>query len=61
MRTHRPNAHAWVAFKPGQVAKDGELANGYSQTLGQSSARDLTKCETERERLASAQASALDF
>lgn len=61
MRTHRPNAHAGVAFKPGQVAKDGELGNGYSQTLGQSSARDLTKCETERERLASAQASALDF
>lgn len=45
---HSANAHACMAFKPGQVAKAGELGNGYLQTLALGSARDLTKCEAHR-------------
>lgn len=48
MYMHRANANACVAFKPGQVAKAGELGNRYLQTLALSSARDLTKCEAHR-------------
>ncbi len=48
MQMRSANAHACPAFKPGQVARAGELGNGYLQTLALSSARDLTKCEAHR-------------
>lgn len=42
---HSANAHACIAFKPGQVARAGKLRNRYLQTLALSSARDPTNGE----------------